>query len=200
MRLPKGRAHLALKPPYLFFWFSFVSFFFVLFFLTYKYENFSPEKVFLLIPFLFNFPCSLSFSVSLFFVFFLRFFLCFLLFFLYFDGLLSCLLCCLAFFLCFLLCKFCFLENYFLRNCAKLSQSIARYNFLRIVFVRLRELVVALCFLAVFIDTLAKLEADYTTLETLQKLGFLRMIALKSLQKLGFLRMIALKTLQKLET
>ena len=63
---------------------------------------------------------------------------------------------------------------------------------------RLRELVVALCFLAVFIDTLVKLEADYTTLETLQKLGFLRMIALKTLQKLGLLRMIALKTLQKL--
>ena len=63
---------------------------------------------------------------------------------------------------------------------------------------RLCELVVALCFLAVFIDALAKLEADYTTLETLQKLGFLRMIALKTLQKLGNLRMVALKALQKL--
>ena len=67
---------------------------------------------------------------------------------------------------------------------------------------RLRELVVALCFLAVSIEALAKqlsiLEADCTTLETLQKLGFLRMIALKTLQELGFLRMIALKTLQKL--
>ena len=65
----------------------------------------------------------------------------------------------------------------------------------------LRELVVALCFLAVSIDALAKqfssLEADYTTLETRQKLGFLRMIALKTLQELGFLRMIGMKTLQK---
>ena len=47
-----------------------------------------------------------------------------------------------------------FFKNYFLRNCAKLSQSIARNNFFRIIFVRLRELVVALCFLAVSIDAL----------------------------------------------
>ena len=69
-----------------------------------------------------------------------------------------------------------FLKNYFLRNCAKLSQTIAGNIFLRIIFVRLRKLVVALCFLAVSIDALVKqlsiLEADYTTLETLQKLGF----------------------------
>ena len=68
---------------------------------------------------------------------------------------------------------------------------------------RSRELVVALCFPVVSIDALAKqlsiLEADCTTLETLQKLGLLRMIALKELQKLAFLRMIALKTLQKLD-
>ena len=58
-------------------------------------------------------------------------------------------------------------------------------------------------FLAVSIDALAKqlsiLEADCTSLEALQKLGFLRTIALKTLQKLGFLRMIALKTLQNRE-
>ena len=73
---------------------------------------------------------------------------------------------------------------------------------MRIIFVRLRELVVALCFIAAPIDALAKqlsiLEADCTTLETLQKLGFLSMYALKTLQKLGLLRMIALKTLEKL--
>ena len=55
-------------------------------------------------------------------------------------------------------------------------QSIARNNFLRIIFVRLRELVVALCFLAASTDALAKQlsileEADYTALETLQKHG-----------------------------
>ena len=64
------------------------------------------------------------------------------------------------------------------------------YFFLRIIFVRLRELVVALCFLAVSIDALAKqlsiLEADYTTLETLQNTGRFEDDCAETLQNLVF--------------
>ena len=82
-----------------------------------------------------------------------------------------------------------FFKNYFLRNCAKLLQSTARNNFLRIIFVRTCCGSVFSCCLhrrLALARQLSILEAACTTLETLQKLGFLRMIALKTLQNWEF--------------
>ena len=85
-----------------------------------------------------------------------------------------------------------------MRNCRNRLHEISFENY----FCAIARTCCGSVFLAVSIDALAKqlsiLEVDCTTLETLQQLGFLRMIALKTLQKLGVLRMIALKTLQKL--